>query len=212
MWIFEKLGVEMNGKVIFFIGLGVGIWMLAAFASISFLTGETGGYAVASFFVTGAWLLLLSFLKVQGELFVTLCASGLFVAGAIGVILVLVLAISKEKAARKRRREEKNRRLQYGLPEKENSYVRARLSTALKDTGKDEAKHRDDVRIAYVRKLLARVKEEGLTPAERIQAEEISRLLAVYLVKDEWTTEELRAVNELFSSVLKLAGKYAVEA
>ena len=210
MWIFEKLGVEMSGKVIFFIGLGVGLWLLAAFASISFLTGETGGYAVASFGITGAWLLLLSFLKVQGDLFVILFAGALFVESGIGGILALVLAISKEKDAQKRRREEKNRRLQYGLPERENSYVRARLSTALKEN-KEEGKHRDEVKIAYVRKLLARVKEVGLSPAERIQAEEISRLLAVYLVKDEWTTEELRAVNELFSSVLKLAGKYAVE-
>ena len=49
-----------------------------------------------------------------------------------------------------------------------------------------------------------------MTVAERLQIEEMEKILALYYDKKEWTAEELRSVNELCSSLLKISAKYAV--
>ncbi len=103
------------------------------------------------------------------------------------------------------------------LPEKDNTYVRARLHTALRD---DEIsaerkrvpyENRSAVRLGYVRRLLAGMQDAPLSPAERLEVDTLSREFENYALCEKWSAVQLRAVNELFARLLKLAAKYAVE-
>ena len=132
--------------------------------------------------------------------------------------LLLFLALSARRAVleRRRLRAETERRIQYTLPERDNTFVRARLHTALRSdnafnayTGGENTQKRS-VRLAYAKTLLSKAKEAPLTVAERLQIEEMEKILALYYDKKEWTAEELRSVNELCSSLLKISAKYAV--
>lgn len=123
------------------------------------------------------------------------------------VILYLALCVRRMVTERKRRRAEVARRLCYTLPDRENEYVRQRLNTALNaDMGGLE----EPINLAYARGLLCKLKGEALTQAERLQIEETERAFAVYLAKEKWSAAELRAVNELCASLLKLSAKYAI--
>ena len=109
------------------------------------------------------------------------------------------------------------RRLQYTLPDRENSYVRTRLNTTLQvpkigvNADMDIAKlDKNTVKLGYARQLLGKVREAPLSPAERLQAEEMEKAFALYFHKDGWTKEELQTINEICASILKLSAKYAV--
>ena len=127
-------------------------------------------------------------------------------------LTLFVWGCRKRMQARRARRAEITRRLQYSLPDRENSYVRARLNTVLQVPQHDYKKLGDGepVRLAYAKKLLARVREEELSAAERLQTEDIGKTFALYLQKPRWNNEDLRVVNDTFSALLKLSAKYAV--
>lgn len=146
---------------------------------------------------------------------------------ALGIAVLLAVAVSsfwyfltlfiwlcrKRIQRRKARRAEIARRLQVTLPDRENSYVRARLNTVLQVPQERDYKKSADgapARLSYARKLLARVREEELSTAERLQAEDIGKIFALYLQKPRWSSEDLRTVNDTFSVLLKLSAKYAV--
>ena len=86
--------------------------------------------------------------------------------------------------------------------------MRARLNTALQTESEENTNERVD--LEHARGLLAKIKEAPLSRAERLEAEEMSRLVAVYRDKESWSTSDLRAVNDAFSRILKLSAKYAV--
>ncbi len=117
---------------------------------------------------------------------------------------------------RKKRRAATARRLKYTLPDRENSYVRARLNTALKaETGEEPKllggeKQSVGLRLGYTRKMLARVREAALSPVERLDVEEMARLLALYVGKEKWSGADVKAINEMFSRLLKLSAKYEI--
>ncbi len=142
-------------------------------------------------------LVLLSFLVIVGGGYLTACA------------LRRACVRAQE---RKKRRAEGARRLKYTLPDRENSYVRARLNTALK--GEEELlkgeKQSVGVRLGYTRKMLSRVREAALSPVERLDVEEMAGLLALYLHKEKWSGAEVKAINEMFARLLKLSAKYEI--
>ncbi len=112
---------------------------------------------------------------------------------------------------RKKSRAERARRLKFTLPDRENSYVRARLNTALQAEDKAvEGFEPAYLRLGYVRKMLAKVQEATLSPIERLDVEEMSGLLALYTAKEKWSAEDRKAVNEVFSRLLKLSAKYEI--
>ena len=118
------------------------------------------------------------------------------------------------KRAKTRRvcRMERMRQLQYALPDRENTYVRARLHTVLQPQERDYKQLADGepVRLSYAKKLLARVREAELSTAERLQAEDIGKVFALYMQKPRWDSADLRVVNDTFAALLKLSAKYAV--
>lgn len=125
------------------------------------------------------------------------------------LFLFSFLLFKKRLQNRRERRAEATRRLSYVLPDRDNAYVKARLQTAL-NAPEEETSEKHNFTLAHARKLLARIKESPLTAVERLETEEMSRLLALYVQKERWTADDLRTANELFARILKLSGKYAV--
>ncbi len=115
----------------------------------------------------------------------------------------------QRKRLRRQQRMEEKRALRYTLPDRENSYVRARLHTALQPQTTD-GEEPIELRLGYVRKMLAKVKEAALSPVERLDVEELSSLIALYVGKEKWSTEDRKAVNEVFARLLKLSAKYKI--
>lgn len=153
----------------------------------------------------------------EDKLIFCLMISTAFSSAFIFCALLFILHIRRKSEERKRRRSEMRKKLFYILPERENEYVRARLNTALQckenglnedmDIGNEQIK---PIKLGYAKQLLTEVRNVSLSPAERLQAEEMSRTFSMYLVKKSWTVEDIRAVNELCAALLKLCAKYAV--
>jgi hypothetical protein len=65
-------------------------------------------------------------------------------------------------------------------------------------------------KLGYARKMLAKIKEAPLSPVERIDVEEIARLVALYGRKEKWSAADVKSVSEIFSRLLKLSAKYDI--
>lgn len=127
-----------------------------------------------------------------------------------GWLLLVVFVIRQRKRREKEARAGASRRIQYTLPQRENGYIRTRLQNGLKVENMDEGARQVRVRLGYARILLGKVNAAPLTVAERLQAEEMEKVLALYRGKNEWTAWEVRGVNDTCAALLKLAAKYAV--
>ena len=111
-----------------------------------------------------------------------------------------------------RRQHAHYRRVEYTLPDRENSYVRARLSTALRgDMGAEEERTEYTVCLSYARELLAKLKAAPLTQAERLETDGLEGVFSLYFHKSKWSANDLRAVNGACARLIKLSAKYAVE-
>lgn len=181
-----------------FVVFAVGIKSRTTFFALSLLCGA---------------VLNLLFMAYEDSLQAALvCNLTLAVAACIGSILLqigLQLRVWLEK--RKREREKICRKSEYTLPDRENRYVRDRLQTALRcGQGEREDCMEGVLHLEYVKKLLATIQNAPLAPAERLEADSMSRLFHAYLEKSKWTAEDVRAVNDLFTRLLKLSAKYAV--
>ena len=136
--------------------------------------------------------------------------------GSLYLFLLGALRVKVKKAERKRLREEEGRRLQFTLPERENEFIRTRLNTVLKEPKNErgscvrEGYLEKPIQLRHAWELLKKVKSASLTTAERLQVDEIDKAFSLYVHKVGWTSEDLRAVNDLFAILLKLSAKYAV--
>lgn len=148
-----------------------------------------------------------------------ICWSFLALCAGIGYAsLLLVFHLDNQREERKKKRAQILRKLQFTLPDKDNTYVRSRLNTALRTQEKDEkpsieldCENKNELlRLEHVRKLLSRIKDAPLNKAERLETEEMAKMFSAYLHKNKWTPSDVRVMNELFSALLKIAAKYAV--
>ena len=107
---------------------------------------------------------------------------------------------------------EKERKLQFTLPEKDNEYIRSRLNTVLKADQIKKGSETDakDFRFAYIKKLDKALKEKRLSPADRLKTEEYEGIIVVYEKKESWSCDEVETLGEVLSAVLKLSAKYVV--
>ena len=221
MIIWNWLQDVSSGNAPLVLALLASLWVLAFTLTLSYTTYGMTVYASGVFFsIGGVGLVSLIF---GTELRVAAYAIfGLLILSAVlCFILAIMLELQRDREACERERlfdrlQGRDRRnLQYTLPDRDNTYVQSRLNTALHvpeygEHGEGAQKNKETVRLGYARRLLAKVKEAPLTPAERLETEEISRLFAYYLTKENWDAAELRAVNDLFSCVLKMSAKYSV--
>lgn len=139
-------------------------------------------------------------------------------------VLVIMLGISyvlffigvKVSLKRKRVREERERQareMRYELPQRDNTFVRARLGCISNDSVLEETKDvvgDINLRFIYAQGLLAKLRLKTLTATERLEMDELASVFAVYVQKEGYVGEDVRLINDAFSRVLKLAAKYAV--
>lgn len=186
-------------------------FILVCAGGVGFWKNSTGLYAAFGAIVFGgltAWAFAINApIKTCGG------ALGVLVAefGVLYLLLFVFLRIKEKIALRKEKRKEIERKLQYTLPDRDNSYLRERLSTVLRAEENSEGEARfEAVRFLHARELLAKVKEAPLTRAERLETDEISNLIGLYLQKPRFSFEDVRVVNDTFSRLLKLSAKYSV--
>lgn len=130
--------------------------------------------------------------------------------GILYLMLFSALTFRKTALERKRRRAEISRRLQYTLPDRHNGYIRERLNTTLHVEEREGEEKRVALRLGYACALLCKVQAAPLTVAERLQTEEIGKMFALYKGKECFKIEELRILNDVCATLLKLSAKYAV--
>ena len=135
--------------------------------------------------------------------FVSVCAF-------LQLALLLAWEIRRRKRAKKRKRELLARSLVFTLPERDNAYLRDRLRADLNGGRTNENTQEMDVRLDYIRKLTAKLKGVALTVTDRMQINELSRMITLCACKEKMTTEETRSLNECFSSLLKMSAKYGL--
>lgn len=146
----------------------------------------------------------------EGKLGVELCDTAV-VLFALGACAVFMAELCRFAKARIRRKSVGARRVEYTLPDKDNGYVRARLSTVLRcDPAADEEREEHSVCLSYARELLAKLKAAPLTQAERLETEGLEGVFSLYFHKPKWSANDLRAVNGACSRLIKLSAKYAV--
>ncbi len=138
-----------------------------------------------------------------------------FVAFCVAVALALLfgwIILRGKIRERKNRRAERARRLQYTLPDRENRYVRARLATALRVEEREKGVDGRcvGIRLEYAQKMLACVRGEPLTPAERLDVEEMCGFIAACGGMERWTSSDVKAINEVLARLLKLSAKYEI--
>lgn len=197
--------------------LVVAAGLIALAAVAGYCLKNTGAFAALSAVIGGVARVLVIGGNVEQRAGFVGSAFLLVFSGVAYLFLFAILLIRGKFLERKRRRAEIARRLCYTLPDRENTYIRARLNTALQipkenlnaDMGASDALEQP-VKLEHARVLLSKVKEAPLSQAERLRIEEMSKALSLYLQKESWTIEELRAVNELCASLLKLSAKYTV--
>lgn len=198
--------------------LDKGIAIVFALASVTLFTAllvgysmrNAGVYAGGGALVGGGIVLFVIFGNKEWERVSVLLAVLAILGG--GAYIALVCALECKKAWRKKReaKETSLKRLEYTLPDKENSFIRERLNTVLK-TGENEGEKAETYfRFVHACKLLAKVREKPLSTAERLETDEIDALFKAFLKKEKWNFEDVRIVNEAFARILKLSAKYAV--
>lgn len=211
-WLTELYLREERLFTVFAVAAG----LIALAAVVGYFLKNTGAFAALSAVIGGVARVFISGATAERAGFVV-AAFLLAYSGTLYLLLFGILVIRRSILERKRRRAEIARRLCYTLPDRENTYIRARLNTTLRIPkeelnaymGTSDAVERP-IKLEHARFLLGKVKEAPLSQAERLQTEEMSKALSLYLQKDAWSIEDLRAVNELCALLLKLSAKYAV--
>lgn len=113
---------------------------------------------------------------------------------------------------RQKKKTEKPRDVAFMLPDRENTFVRSRLLTALNPEFclTEEKEERLAVEFTQALKLLEKIWIAPLSPAEKIETGQLRNELQAFEKKQTFSVEEVRAINEKFARVLKLSAKYAV--
>ncbi len=123
-----------------------------------------------------------------------------------------ILFLVKKSKERRERRLQATRRLQYTLPDERNEYLKSRLHTALRTEEPQRYADKENVgvRLRYAKKMLSLLKESPLSPVERLDVEELDGVIAAYRGREKWSSEDVKAVNEIFARLLKLSAKYEI--
>lgn len=183
--------------------LGVSIGVLALFFLLGLRLNNTGLYLSGGALVFGA-------LSLAPVFFTKTLVGGVFLAFAVGYLLLFVfLSVRTAKRTRKREKEERLRKARFTLPDRQNTYLCARLHTALK-TETEEKTQYTGVQLGYVCRLLEMVKNAPISAVERLETEELSGVLALYEKKERLTKTELSALGEVLARVIKLSAKYEI--
>lgn len=205
--IFDTVFCESYATLIIFCTACV---LLAISVLIGYKVKSTGVYAAFVLLVYGGACVavLTQTLTLKSGLYLT--AGFAIVSGALYLALWLILTIKERITRRRAERRETERKLKFTLPERENSFVQARLNTALHaDAEKLQEQEIEALPLSHTWKLLASLREKQLTTADRLASAELAALLSLYKEKETWTNRDSQAVNDALAGVLKLSAKYS---
>ena len=212
MWFFDWFSkMFFNSTIIFVIDfVAFGVFLLVSV--LAFFLYEKQLYLPISAVVGGvAYTVILSTGK--GEIAASLGIAGLLIGAGLGYIATITAFIIRAKIIKKRaQREEMLRKLKFTLPDRNNSFIQARLNTVLQPENQPEIDEgeKKTFRLEHAKQLLSKVKEAPLSKAERLEIEELSKLFNAYLKKYKLTSEDVRLLNEMFAYLLKMSAKYSV--
>ncbi len=178
-------------------------------AAVGFLFHNLGLYGAFAFLFVGGGCMACLLYKCSWQALMMLFAVLVGIGGILYAALFLALTLRSRGLERKALRRELQRRVEYTLPHSGNTYLRARLHTALHGELKEEAQE-VEVSLGYARRMLVLVRAAALSPVERLDVEEMARLISVYSCQLRWTGADMRAVNEIFARLLKLSAKYEI--
>ena len=113
---------------------------------------------------------------------------------------------------KRKKKKPPTREIKFTLPDRENTFVRARLATALNGelATRAEQKARLAVDFTQALQMLEKIKASPLTSAEQIEVAGLCTDLRSFAQKDLFTTRETAAINESFLRILKLSAKYKI--
>lgn len=119
-------------------------------------------------------------------------------------LFVRLMRYKKEKTG--------NRELKFTLPDRENTFVRARLSTVLNYEFLEDERQEEKLAIEFSQalKMLDKVLIAPLSTAEKIEAGQMQADLVAFESKELFSAKEVSAINDKFSRLLKLSAKYGV--
>ena len=192
------------------VAVASGSLILLTFAAIfSALVWSVRVYLGVLPMLAGGGLLLWTFAQANGRqilILLGICA----VWGGFAYFAGYVISATTRLTARKKtEKREHYRALQFALPDRENSYVRGRIENALQV----EEKGVDGIwktEFAYARSLLAKLKGAEVSAVDKLQIDELGKLLAAYGKREKLSTADLPLINEAFAMILKLSAKYGV--
>lgn len=207
MEMFYRVQAVLAAHTVYFLTCG-GVAFGLILASLFVARGNAGGFLALASLCVGAWFAfsLAYGFAAEGRAY----AFALFACvGGICYLCALSARTRQAKIALKAARfEAEKRRLQFALPDQENPFVQERLTSLLRQQSAEAVSDGADLR--YAKKLLSALLAQPLSAAERLQAEDVGKTLAVFMGKPQWKNEDLRTVNDTLSALLKLCAKHAV--
>lgn len=215
MWVLDWLAelIANNPMTVFILCVCITLYFAAAM--IGFCCRDRGFYTAFAVMITCGACVVFAAAEKPMEFLWVVAAGFTFIAAGFYALMTCGLICRAHILRQRKRRNEILRKVQYALPEKDNSYIRERLNTVLQSTPTDKTQsqtisNKEAFQTAHAQKLLQKVQEAPLTKAERLEMEEVSRLFSAYLKKSRWTVEDVRLINDMFSYLLKISAKYAL--
>jgi hypothetical protein len=212
MWFWSLLLQVFDGDLTLTVAAFSVLILTVLSAVVGYFIKSTGFYAALCLLFSCAGVVFFLLCGVERErLSFLLAVEGAGIGIGYATIYTL-LEVGKRIASRRERRAEIRRRVQFTLPDRDNEYLKGRLQTALRVEKGDFIEEKGEVRarMGYAKRMLAQIKEASLTPIERIDVEEMARLMAAYEQKEKWSATDVKTMSELFSRLLKLSAKYGI--
>ena len=136
------------------------------------------------------------------------------IAGGNYLLVFCAMRFRERRRRKKETREIEARKLQYTLPQKDNTFIRTRLHTSLQETPMVPVQDTEDeeikLRFTYAKKLLTKLRTVEIGAVERLEIDELTHVFALFEKKENYVGEDVRLISEAFSRVLKLSAKYGV--
>ena len=153
---------------------------------------------------------------ISGEnlaLLVALCVACSCISVAIAITSAIIGCILRIKTRIAKRREERRmveRKLKLTLPERENTFIQARVNTALNaETQNLISQPAQPISLSHALALLASLREKELSTADGLTCAELFAFLSLYKEKSLWTSKESQDINVALAGILKLSAKYS---
>ena len=154
--------------------------------------------------------------KISSEniaLLVALCVVCSCISVAIVVTSLFIGGILRVKSRVEKRRQARRaieRKLKFTLPERENTFIQARVNTALNpETQNVVNQPTEPIPLSHALALLADLREKQLSTADGLTCAELSAILSLYKEKSLWTSKDSQDINVALAGILKLTAKYS---